>query len=365
VKVFCAAMPGAGHAHPMLAVAAALRARGHDVTFSSALSHEADATRAGVPFVPFPDVPSSPRHAMTPYADAAAFAEALAPIVARLAPDVAVVDVVTLGAAWAAEINDVPYATLCIHPLHAPSVALAPFGTGRRRKKLHVRSRRAHARTLATARAEADAYRARLGLPSGHGSVVQLDADVLLVAVDPILEPARPDWPDNAVIVGSCAWGSGGDDPGDPPGDGPLVLIAPTTAWDDAAGFEAAARTAVAAVGARTYPAGTFLDHDAVLPRCAAVISNGGGGITGRALVHGVPHVVVPAHGDQKENAYRVALAGMGVHVPLPEVKDITRGLRRALAMTLDARPSEGPVRAAEQVEALHARRVGANVTGR
>lgn len=333
--------------------------------FSSALGHEADAARAGVPFLPFPDVPSSPRHAMTPYADAAAFATALAPIVARIAPDVAVVDVVTLGAAWAAEIDDVPYATLCIHPLHAPSVVLAPFGTGRRRKRLHGRSRRAHARTLASARVEADAYRARLGLPPGSGSVVQLDADVLLVAVDSILEPGRPDWPHNASIIGSCAWGSGGEDPGDPPGDGPLVLIAPTTAWDDAAGFEAAARSACATVGARTFPAGAFIDHDAVLPRCAAVISNGGGGITGRALVNGVPHVVVPAHGDQKENAYRVARAGVGVAVAKPREKDIVRGLRRALKMTLDARPSAGPVRAAEEVEALHERRASANVTHR
>lgn len=348
----------------MIAVASALRARGHDVIFSSAMVHEEDASRAGVRFLPFPDVASSPRHAMTPYADAAAFAEALAPMVARIAPDVCVVDVVTLGAAWAAEINDLPYATLCIHPLHAPSVSLAPFGTGRRRKRLHGRSRRAHARTLEMARIEADARRARLGLPPGKGSVVQLDADVLLVAVDEALEPARPDWPHNAIIIGSCAWGAGGEDPEDPPGDGPLVLIAPTTAWGDE-GFEAAARAACAAIGARTFPSGAFIDHDAVLARCDAVISNGGGGIVGRALVNGVPHLVVPAHGDQKENAYRVQLAGAGVAVARPRQKDIEKGLRRALAMNLEARPSGGPERAALEVERLHARRVGATVTRR
>lgn len=357
-------MPGAGHAHPMLAVAAALRARGHDVIFSSAAGHADDAVRAGVTFELFPDVPSSPRHAMTPYEDAAAFAAALAPIVARIAPDVCVVDVVTLGAAWAAEINDVPYATLCIHPLHAPSRVLAPFGTGRRRKKLHARSRRAHARTLADARLEADARRAHLGLPPGRGSVVQLDADVLLVAVDPALEPERPDWPANAVIIGSCAWGSGGEDPSDPPGDGPLVLIAPTTAWDDD-GFEVAARAAVAEIGGRTYPVGAFIDHDAVLARCDAVISNGGGGIVGRALVNGLPHVVVPAHGDQKENAYRVARAGAGIAIARPRVKDIAKALRRALKMDLVPRPSEGPARAVAEVERLHAERVGATFTRR
>lgn len=367
MKVLCASMPGAGHAHPMLAVATALRARGHHVTFASATSHADDAARAGVVFEELPPLTGSARDALKPYEDAARLAAAFAPTVARIAPDVAVIDVITLGAAWAAEIAGVPRATLCIHPLHAPSRVLAPFGYGRApRWPRDARLRRHQARTLDAAREAANAARARLGLPAGHGSVVQLDSDVLLVAVDPCLEPPRPDWPSNAVIIGSCPWGGAdGFDPGDPDGEGPLVLIAPTTAHARDA-FIAAARQACAAVGARTIGAdGAFIDHDAVLPRCDAVISNGGGGIMARALIHGIPHVVVPLHGDQRENAYRVARAGAGVAVHRVRARPIARALRAAMRMDLVPRASDGPVQAALQVEALHARRTGATVTRR
>ena len=48
---------------------------------------------------------------------------------------------------------------------------------------------------------------------------------------------------------------------------------------------------------------------------CDVVINHGGHGTLARALASGAVSVVVPAGGDQAENAARVAWAGAGVRV--------------------------------------------------
>src|SRR5438067_13849552 len=74
-----------------------------------------------------------------------------------------------------------------------------------------------------------------------------------------------------------------------------------------------------------------FVSHDAVLPSCRAVICNGGHGIVARALTHGVPLVVVPGHGDQMENGYRVERAGAGIRLMRPRARDVQNALRKLL----------------------------------
>jgi MGT family glycosyltransferase len=55
--------------------------------------------------------------------------------------------------------------------------------------------------------------------------------------------------------------------------------------------------------------------HADVLPHCSAVISHGGHGTVMKALVAGVPQVVVPLGRDQPDNAARLAHLGAGVRV--------------------------------------------------
>ncbi|MFY9587341.1 MAG: nucleotide disphospho-sugar-binding domain-containing protein, partial [Actinomycetota bacterium] len=335
MKIVCATLPGPGHGHPMLAVAAALARRGHDVTFISGEAHRADPPAVGARFELLPSAGGSPLHALRPYDDAAAQAVALRPLLEEIRPDAALVDVITVGAAVGMELLGIPFATLVVHPLHTPSRALPPFGYGRRagRDPL-MRFRDAWMRTnnrkdLERARADLNRNRAALAIALSESLEVGLSERLVLVATLPSLEIERPDWPPHAHVVGPCLWDVPGAPFEPPPGDGPLVMIAPSTAYDGdrllapALGAVAhlgvrAVVTAGAAAIPQEFPANvttTTARHAAVLPHVAAVVCNGGHGTTVRALSAGVPLVLVPGHGDQQENAFRVERAGAGIQV--------------------------------------------------
>jgi MGT family glycosyltransferase len=383
VKIVCATLPGPGHGHPMLAVARTLARRGHDVTFVSGAKHAADAPDAGVRFELLPSVEGSPLHALRPYEDAAAQAETLRPLLTELQPDAAIVDVITVGAALAMDMMEIPFATLVVHPLHTPSQALPPFGYGRAAGRWPVmRFRDAWMRAnnrkdLERARADMNLGRARLGLVPSESLFGGLSQRLAIVATLPSLEIDRPDWPAHARVVGPCLWHLPGPAFAPPPGDGPLVMIAPSTAYDGdrllAPALNAVERLGVRAVvtaGAAALPSRlpanvttTDARHAAVLPHVAAAVCNGGHGTVVRALSAGVPLVVVPGHGDQQENAFRVERAGAGIQVrrrqPTPEA--VARALRRVLAepgyaasakrIGVEAAALDGPERAADLIE--------------
>ena len=127
---------------------------------------------------------------------------------------------------------------------------------------------------------------------------------------------------------------------------------------------------AVVTVGATALPAKvpsnvtpSAARHAAILPYAAAAIVNGGHGTVVRALSAGVPLVVVPGHGDQQENAFRVERAGAGIQVRrrAPDAATIERAVRRVLsrpsyaagsaAIRREAADLDGPERAADLIE--------------
>ncbi|QKV79682.1 glycosyltransferase [Amycolatopsis sp. Hca4] len=76
-----------------------------------------------------------------------------------------------------------------------------------------------------------------------------------------------------------------------------------------------------------------FLPYDELLPRCAAVVSNGGYGGVNHALRYGVPLVVIGASEDKREVAARVTWSGAGIgHA---RAKAAPRTLRRAVGEAL------------------------------
>ena len=368
----------------MLAVARALTRRGHEVVFLSGMSHRDDAERAGASFALLPSAGGSPLHDLRPYDDATAQARALGPLLEEVAPDGAVVDTITAGAALAAEAYGIPFASLVVHPLHLPSRTLPPFGYGRRAGHMPLgRFRDAWMRAnnrkdLERARADLNRGRARLGLAPTDGLVGGMSERCVLVATLPSLEIPRPDWPEHAHVVGPCLWDVAGDGFEPPSGDGPLVLIAPSTAYDGdrmlPSALDAVARLGVRAILATgasaapvTLPAGVTaalgVRHASILPHVDAAICNGGHGTVVRALSAGVPLIVVPGHGDQQENAWRVQRSGAGVQVRFPSPRSVRRGLRRVLArprfrvaaqgIASEAASIEGPARAADLIEGM------------
>jgi UDP:flavonoid glycosyltransferase YjiC (YdhE family) len=390
VRVLCVSLSGPGHGHPMLSVARALASRGHATTFSSGQMHAAEAARERLRFVEMPIVVGSTSDRLQPYEDSERLARAFFPILHAEQSDVVVADLLTLGPALAAEARGIPLATLLIHPLHSPSRELPPFGWGRApaRGVLRLRDawlRAGNVKTLERARDDLNRVRASLGLPPTARLDAQISGELALVATLPSLEVPRSDWPAYAHVIGPCLYdGGGGDGVQLPPGEGPLVLIAASTAHEQLA-LVHASLDAVARLGARavlttgksrapgSLPPGVvaagFVSHERILPDCTVVICNGGHGIVARALSHGVPLVVVPGHGDQQENGYRVARAGAGVVLKRRKLDMLPRALQQVLTdrrfadsaarIGREAARLDGPARAAELVESLAARREG------
>jgi UDP:flavonoid glycosyltransferase YjiC (YdhE family) len=97
--------------------------------------------------------------------------------------------------------------------------------------------------------------------------------------------------------------------------------------------------TSVAALGPlpANVKAAEFLPYDQLLPRAAAVVSNGGYGTVLAALAHGVPVVVAPGAEDKPEVAARVRYFDVGID--LRTNRPAAAELRRAVVDVLgDAR---------------------------
>lgn len=278
---------------------------------------------------------------------AATLASVLAPQLVALQPDLVVCDVLALGASMAAELVGLPWVQLSPHPLYEPSKWLPPMGsglaagTGVRGKLRDAVLRAMTARSLRQGERQRAVVRQRIGLDAtGTGPAARL------IATLPALEVPRPDWPRDAHVVGPLLWEASRETLSPPPGDAPLVMVAPSTAWTGARGMaemtlEALEDKDVRAVVSTFAPTPPGLpawarsgpgNQDALLRQAAVLVCGGGHGMLVKALRAAVPVVVVPGGGDQWEMACRVARQGSGVIVR-PSTVD---GLRDAVTRVLD-----------------------------
>jgi UDP:flavonoid glycosyltransferase YjiC (YdhE family) len=119
-----------------------------------------------------------------------------------------------------------------------------------------------------------------------------------------------------------------------PPGEGPLVLVASSTAQDPESrlvrwALEALADEPVRVLSAtnRSPSEGEFdapanavvvdwVSYSQVMSQASLVICHGGHGTVARALGAGAPLLVCPPIGDMTENAIRVAWSGTGLALP-------------------------------------------------
>ncbi|MEU7767423.1 nucleotide disphospho-sugar-binding domain-containing protein [Nocardia sp. NPDC049190] len=264
------------------------------------------------------------------------------PDLSAMLPELVVSDVLTAGGGMAAERLGVPWVELSPHPLYLPSKALPPIGSGlapgaglRGRARDGV-LRTMTARALRHGRRQRGVARESVGLPA-----VDPGPAARLIATLPALEVPRPDWPESAYVVGPLLW-----EPTEaildlPPGDGPLVMVAPSTAHTGVAGMVDDVLAALDGTGVRV--AISMLDtppadlprwataglgrQDVLLTQASAVIGGGGHGLLAKSLSAGVPIVTVPGGGDQWELANRAARQGSSIIVRPPS----TRALRAAV----------------------------------
>ena len=125
-----------------------------------------------------------------------------------------------------------------------------------------------------------------------------------------------------------------GDDVTLPEGDGPLVLVAPSTSQDPECELLRVALEGLAEEPVRVLattnrhrperpievPANAelvdWLLYSQAMPAADVVICHGGHGTVARALAAGRPLLVCPSVGDMAENAARVAWSATGLSVP-------------------------------------------------
>jgi MGT family glycosyltransferase len=399
LRIFLGAFGDAGHAFPMLALGRALVAHGHEVHFETWKRWREHAEAAGIQFADAPEYqvfPTPSTKHLKPYAAAGRAARETGEMVAKIEPDVAVADVMTPAAALAAELAGVPVATLVPHvyPHMAPGFPIYSIGARLPRTRLGARVwTRMNARLVEPAleqgRDQLNESRRRLGLPPREYVHTMLSRELTLVATLPQLEYPR-EWPDWTRVVGPLMWEPPGEKVEPPPGDGPVVLVAPSTAQDREHRLLRAALEGLAGEPVRVIatwngrepdppiapPANAvlvpWLSYSQTMPLCDAVVCHGGHGTLVRALANGVPVVVCPAVGDMAENASRVDWAGLGVRLPRRFASP--RGVRAAVGRVLRERrlreraaaaarwvaAHDGGVRAVAELEAWAARRAAA-----
>jgi UDP:flavonoid glycosyltransferase YjiC (YdhE family) len=286
-------------------------------------------------YTPFPTT----ERPLQPYVAAERAAREMDGLLADFAPDAVIHDVLTIAPALAAEVRGIPVATLIPHLYPAPAPGLPPFSLGARIPR--TAAGRAFWRALEPltdrgwelGREQLNETRRRLGLAPVDGLFGTLSDDLALVATFPQLEYPRP-WPAAARIVGPLLWAPpGAGETPLPPGDGPLVVIAPSTSQDPKQALVRAALAACAALGVRALavaPRGSvpgsavpgsavlveWMSYADTLPHADVVVMHGGSGTLGWALAHGCVPLIVPAAGDMAENGARVEWAGVGVRVP-------------------------------------------------
>ncbi|HUZ29485.1 MAG TPA: nucleotide disphospho-sugar-binding domain-containing protein [Solirubrobacteraceae bacterium] len=392
LRIFLGAFGDPGHAFPMLALGERLAARGHQVTLETWERWREHVEAGDMTFVAAPEYPVFPtrERPLLPYEAVLLATAQTRPAVAASRPDVLVHDILTLAPALAAELEGVPAATLVPHvyPLGAPGFPPYAFGARLPRTRLGRRAWSALDPLLQAGlrrgRRELNDTRAQLGLPPVarlHGG---LSERLVLVGTFPQLEYPRR-WPHHVNVVGPLLWEPPYHDVQPPPGDDPLVPLAPSTAQDPE---HRLLRAAVSGLGGEpvrvlatwnrrpldrplAVPANArlveWVSYSRTMPRCALVICHAGHGTLVRALASGSPVLAAPHAGDMAENAARADWAGVGVRLPwrLLSPTTLRLALRRALGeaelserardLAAWAAEHDGATRAAELVEALAA----------
>jgi UDP:flavonoid glycosyltransferase YjiC (YdhE family) len=279
------------------------------------------------------------------------------PLVQELEPDVVVADILTLAPGLAAELESVPHATLIPHvyphgephfPVYSLGGKAARTAAGRALWRLAQQPLR---RGLEQGRRELNETRARVRLPPlayVHGGISR---ELALVATLPQLEYPR-EWPPHVHVVGALMYEPPTADVELPEGDGPLVLVAPSTAQDAEHRLLLAALRGLAGAPVRVLatwnrrlpsrplpvPANSrvveWVSYSRTMPECDVVVCHAGHGTLARALMSGCAVVAAPAAGDMNETAARADWAGAGVRLPRRFVTP--RGVRLAVERALE-----------------------------
>jgi len=335
MRVAVVAGPDPGHAFPAIALCIRFLANGDSPTLFTGTQWLATAKDVDVDAVELlgldaTEVDDDADAGAKINQRAARMAVLNGPQLAELAPDLVVSDVITVAGGFAAELQGLPWVELNPQPLYRPSKGLPPIGSGLapgvgiRGKVRDAVLRALSARSWREGQRQREAARAEIGLPA-----IDPGPRRRLIATLPALELPRPDWPPEAVIVGPLHFEPTSSTLQIPSGSGPVVVVAPSTAATGARGLAELALDSL--TPGETLPEGSRVvvsrlrgpdapvppwavvglgRQDELLSKADVVVCGGGHGIVSKALLAGVPLVVVPGGGDQWEISNRLVRQG-------------------------------------------------------
>ena len=294
---------------------------------------------------------------LKPYVAAVRASGSTREVIRAYDPAVVVADIITSAASLAAQAEGRRWATLVPHvmPTGGPGFPIYSIGAVFPRTSAGRRFWDAVRPLVMTGeergRVELNGARERVGLPplaEVHGGISR---ELAVVATFPQLEyPRAVEWP-GMRVTGPLLWEQPFGDVELPPGDGPLVLVAPSTSQDPEHRLVRAALEGLAGEPVRVLattnrrppspplpvPANArlvdWVSYARTMPLCDAVVCHAGHGTVARALASGVPVVACPHAGDMAENAARIRWSGAGVS--LPRRFHTARGVRLAVRRLL------------------------------
>jgi UDP:flavonoid glycosyltransferase YjiC (YdhE family) len=386
-----AAFGDPGHAFPAIALGAELARRGHEVTLETWSRWQEAIEREGMRFAAAPEYVVFPSADMVlkPYVAAVRASESTREVIRDCDPEAVVADIITSAASLAAQAEGRRWATLIPHvmPTGAPGFPIYSIGAVYPRTALGRRFWSWVRPIVMTGeeqgRVELNGARERVGLaplPYTHGGISR---ELAIVATFPQLEYARTDPWEGAKVTGPLLWEQPFGDVELPPGEEPLVLVAPSTSQDPDQRLVRAALEGLADSPVRVLatlnrrqppepiavPANArlvdWVSYARTMPLCDAVVCHAGHGTVARSLASGVPVVACGHAGDQAENAARIRWAGVGVSLPrrfqtptgvrLAVNRLLANGSYRRRAEELRdwAAENDGAASAADAVEAL------------
>ncbi|MFI6998028.1 glycosyltransferase [Nocardia sp. NPDC050175] len=354
MRVAVVAGPDPGHAFPAIALCLRFLAAGDEPVLFTAPRWFDAAREAGIGVRRLKGLAPRPADDDTDagqriHERAAHISTEILPDLGAMLPELVVSDVLTAGGGLAAERLGVPWVELSPHPLYLPSKALPPIGSGlapgeglRGRMRDNV-LRTMTARDIRNGLRQREHAREGVGLPATDPGPA-----ARLIATLPALEVPRPDWPENAHVIGPLFWEPTDSILAPPPGDAPLVMVAPSTAHTGVTGMVETVLDALA--GADVRVAISTLDtppaelppwataglgrQDELLTHASVVVGGGGHGLLAKSLSAAVPVVTIPGGGDQWELANRAVRQGSSLLV-----RPLTPAAVRAAVLEILATP--------------------------
>lgn len=375
LQVLCISWGTSGNLSPVLTAARQLHRAGHypRVMADPAMRREVEV--AGFPFTGWRRAPSGidadPPDVSdladwiykTMFAPAGAYAADTLDEIRRLPTDAVLSVDLLAGCALAAEAAGLPHAVLSPHVSIRPLPGIPPAASGlappRNAKELAAMDAATAAivSAMEQGRPALNAARRAFGLPPAASAFAHFEkAERVLLAISRSFDFDTQELPANYRYIGPLldepVWSRGALTAW-PGARRPRILVAGSTGAQNQTDLLRRVAHALGTVDAETVlttgpnvdakglaaPAAIHVaaaaSHDALMAEADLVVCQGGHGTVSRALLHGVPLLVIPLARDEADNAARIAERGAGLCLPAGASEtEIATTVRRLLADT-------------------------------